>query len=62
MNEGRINNVKLQSVNSPILGSINWIFGVNRRALVRPAKTLRDPRVWRNGTDGLKKNKKKNRE
>ena len=37
-----------------VLGSINGIFGVNRRALVRPAKTLRDPRVWWIGTDGLK--------
>lgn len=55
----RTNNVSLQSVNGKILGSINWIFGVNRRGLVWPAKTLKDPRVWRIGTDDVKN---KNRE
>ena len=27
-------------MNSKNLASINWVFGVNRSALVRPAKTL----------------------
>ena len=37
-----INKVNLQSLNS----SVNrLVFGVNRSALVRPAKTLTDPRI-----------------
>lgn len=40
-----INNVKLQSLNRKFLASINWVFRVNRIALVRPAKTLTDPRI-----------------
>ena len=41
-----INKVNLQSLNS----SVNRrVFGVNRSALVRPAKTLTDPRIWSYG-------------
>ena len=49
-----VNNVNLQSLNGRILVSINWVFGVNRSALVRPAKTLTDLRVLRIRTDSLR--------
>ena len=41
VNDGQsVNSVKLQSLDSKDLASINWVFGVNRSASVRPAKTL----------------------
>ena len=51
------NSVNLQSLNSKVLASVNWLFGVNRSALVPPAKTLRDPRALRIRTDDLKNNR-----
>lgn len=53
------NNVNLQRLNSKILALINWLFGVNRSALVPPAKTLTDPRALRIRTDDLKNEEQK---